>query len=541
MAIAKSVRACVPWIVLAALLLACADEGHPEATQTYAADGRRLGTAAVPDRRPNLIVVVLDSLRHDAYAAPSDTSASATVRRERMPFLSALAARGISFSDAVASAPWTLPSIVSLLTGLLPSEHGQFVVHADWNLPAAITTYPEVLSRGYGYRTVACVCGLWFERSGDSLLQGFDRKSYEYSLQDHRRIRRWAETRDTRRPFFLLLHSFDAHEPYGAKNHPWPVPKFPQPPEVDPSLLAADAEPRSLLRACALDADARLGLSVRLGYALSEKIQGYRHRGYAEHPDPALAAELEAAYWAGVRWADGELEKTVALFEELGLMKDTVLVVTADHGESFGEHGDLGHGLWLYDEVIRVPLVVVGPEPFVGGRTIRQQVGLIDVLPTFLDYAGFAPNPGVTGRSAMAAVRGASSSCRAVVSEERLDASNTGTSVDAVRLSARTPAWKYIATFDLQTGEVRESAYDLENDPGEKVDLGDGTGRLPPDVLFDACTCPAVTALRERIWSRAATEGDTPDGSPQDATAIPYGSAAPRPRTAPPLPCTQRN
>ena len=99
----------------------------------------------------------------------------------------------------------------------------------------------------------------------------------------------------------------------------------------------------------------------------------------------------------------------------------------------------------------------------------------MDILPTFLDWAGAAPLLGVDGRSAMGLVRG-QSWCRPVISEERLSRSNTATDIDAAALSVRTPAWKYIVNFDMQKGTVREQAYDLTLDPDELQDLGGGRG-----------------------------------------------------------------
>ena len=519
--------------VLSALcFLACAPDDDSTSHEVYDAKGRLVRPVPTPTHPPNLILIVVDSLRHDAYATPGDDSVAARTARARMPFLSELAARGLAFEHAAASAPWTLPSMMSLFTGLLPSEHGQYAVHADWKLPEAITTYAEILSRAYRYETAAFLNGPWFERSAESLLQGFQATAVHYTLQDERAVARWASRRDPTRPFFLTLHTFDAHDPYGEENHPWPIPTFSGPPPVDETLLEPDVPAREVFRACSLSADARLALSILRGDSLGTTIQRYRAKGYPAAPDPALAEELAAAYWRGVTWTDGLLRKSFAHLEALGLLKDTLVVVTADHGESLGEHDYLGHGLRLTDPVVRIPLVMVGPGPFQGGHRIREQVGLIDVLPTFFDFAGLAPLADTAGRSVMPVLRG-DSWCRPVVIEERLTRANTGSNTDAVRVAARTPAWKYVATFDLVSGEVREEAYHLATDPEELLDVADGTGHLPDGHAFDACICPTITALRARIWS-------SPRNAASEVGAVPYGSAAPRARSLAPAPCAPR-
>ncbi len=513
-------------LLLVALTFGCGRRTPAPGGHAYDQEGRRVEGVTAPKHPPNLIVIVIDALRADALPAVEETAGG----EGHMPFLASLAERGVRFTSATAAAPWTLPSMTSLLTGLLPSEHGQYQVLADWNLPEAITTFAEILSNGYGYDTAAFVNGTWFQRSGDSLLQGFRHKRTTFSFPDTAgAVARWSRTRDRSKPFFLLLHTYEAHDPYGEKNHPWPNGSI-HPVERHPELFRDDASPADLFRACSLDAEESYALTLaRGGPALGEVLQRYKYSGYGKDPKPELATELRTAYFDGVTWVDGQLERAYESLEKQGLLENTLVVVTADHGEAFGEHGNLAHGLFLYDEVVRVPLVMVGPPPFQGGHVVRAEVGLVDVLPTYFAWAGLAPLEGIQGRSAMSVLDG-STWCRPVISEERLTQVNTGEDVDAVRLSARTARWKYIATFDLATGQVREEAYDLWFDPGEKEDLGKGTGRIPPDQVFDPCLCAAMQALRDRIWHDASNE----EG---EVYTTPYGAAAPRANGLAPPPC----
>ncbi len=265
---------------------------------------------------------------------------------------------------------------------------------------------------------------------------------------------------------------------------------------------------------------------------LHDILQRYQFSGYRAKPRPDVAGDLASAYWGGVQWLDGLLEEAHAKLASMGLLANTLLVVTSTHGEAFGEHDNLGHGLHLYDELLQVPLVMVGPEPFRGGHIIDEQMALLDVLPTFLAWAGMPPVAGIAGRSALRIVEG-EGWCRPVYSEETLTEANTGERLRRVRLSARTPAWKYILELDLRTGEVREEAYDLLLDAQERDDLTYGTGRLAGDQILDDCMCTAVERLRSRVWTEVSVGAE----AEVEVPATPYGVGVPRVPSARPPPC----
>ncbi len=343
-------------------------------------------------------------------------------------------------------------------------------------------------------------------------------------------VGRWNESRDPSKPFFLLLHTYDLHDPYGEANHPWPL----RPPEsgtADRSLLEAGTDPADIFRACYLDLESAMVFNHILGPRLADLLQRYKFRGYAEDPRPELAWELEKAYWDGARWVDDLLARAHAKLASWGMLENTLLVVTSDHGQAFGEHGNLAHTLFLYDEVVKVPLVMTGLAPFKGGRVVDESVALLDVLPTFLDWVGAAPLGDTDAHSFMPLVRGDTANwCRPVVSEERLSRASTGEDTNAIRLSARTDALKYIATFDLATGQVFEEAYDLRLDPEEQQDFGAGTGELPEGKAFDACMCAAIEELRELIWLIPAET--------EQVVTTPYATERQYASTPRPRPCT---
>jgi arylsulfatase A-like enzyme len=216
--------------------------------------------------------------------------------------------------------------------------------------------------------------------------------------------------------------------------------------------------------------------------------------GFAKQPDPELAGELRTAYTDGLRWVDGVIARAVARLEAMGLLENTLLVVTGDHGESFGEHGFLGHGRQLYDEMLRVPLVMRGPAPFRGGRVASGSVSVMDVLPTFLDWIGAPPVPGTSGVSMLPVLAGASAG-RPVPAEEDLSFENMQRPADAAMVSVRTTRWKFVHTRDRATGEATEELYDLALDPAERTNLAAPGAALPPlpdDVVA------AIRGARER-------------------------------------------
>jgi arylsulfatase A-like enzyme len=501
----------------------CGEEREREparaAGATYDRDGHRLVDGRRPETPLNLVVIVVDTLRADALGGEGDAAGT-------MPFLASLARRGIAFEDATAPAPWTVPSLASLLTGLLPVRHGCDEPRRPPRLDPSFTTFAEALANGWGYETAAFVAGPWVDEAG-GLLQGFETRRRDFMLQGiDTMVEPWVRRRDARRPFFLLLHTFEAHDPYGAEDHPWPEP--PQTGSEPPRDLAAVREPWEMARWFLLDREARGALGAAMGQRYVDEVVRYLHSGYRENPRLELAEELRAAYGEGVRWVDGLLARTVERLETWGLLENTVLVVTSDHGEAFGEHGTLEHGRVLYDELVRIPLVMTGPPPFQGGRRIRGGVGLVDVMPTLLDRAGLLALDGTDGVSAMSLVEGTSPG-RIVFSQERLNRDNTSEDVEMVRHSIRSARWKVIVTWDQRAGTVVEEVYDLEKDPAERFDLAKSG---VADGPFDAALCEALERMRDGVW-----------GSVDSAHRVlhtPYGAGVSRVEAGRPAPCKAR-
>jgi arylsulfatase A-like enzyme len=486
-------------VALTFWVLSLSSCGPPAATGSttpaYDAEGRPQQPIPARGQRPNVILIVIDTLRADALRprAPQDAD---------MPFLSRHAAGGVWCSQASASSSWTLPSIATLFTGVLPRRHG--ITAADIAAPRleGLLTWATVMRAALGYSTTALFGGLG-EGSLQALRGGFEQIQDAFVLQrTEEQLAGWVATREQGRPFFLVLHTFEAHDPYGAANHP------PGGASADASALAAlDAlgeQPaiEDLVRRTLLDLAQRSVLHTNPRYrARRGDVQRFLWSGLRDTPNPALARELETAYREGLRWVDGLMEETLAYLRRAGLLDNTLLIVTGDHGESFGEHGMLGHGRQLHDELVRVPLLLHGPPPFDRPTELTASVGLIDLFPTLLAWLGAPAPDGLDGVSFLDLVKGPASS-RVVIAEElRTHAQTSGASA-AVLGSVRAAAWKYVGTHDLMEGTLREELFDLRVDPGEQH-ARSGTDGLLHELPESPEFRRAVERVRDLLWAQS--------------------------------------
>jgi len=306
------------------------------------------------DPRPDLVVIVLDTLRRDAMDA------------ETTPNLDALARRGARYAQAWSVAPWTVPSHASMFTGLLPGEHG--ANSRSPRLPAELTTIAEVL-RDDGYETAAFYSNPWLSDRATGLLRGFETRTpapigNPSTLRSARgdqggaetveNVRRWlVARRDDPRPFLLFVNFLEAHLPY-------------DPPTAIREEQLADV-PSGEVRSIAW------GHGVNAG---------------AVAPDAVDWEVTRRLYRADARAADALLGQLVALLEEQGNLDDTILIVTSDHGENLGEHGLAEHQFSVHETLLAVPLVVVAPGPLLPPGVRNDPVMLVDLFPTLAALAG---------------------------------------------------------------------------------------------------------------------------------------------------------
>ncbi|HLK12241.1 MAG TPA: sulfatase [Candidatus Binatia bacterium] len=319
-----------------------------------------VGCSSPAPARPNIVVIVVDTLRADRLGTYGSS-------RNLTPFLDGLAARGAVFEHAFAPSAWTNPSVASLLTSRYPSQH--HVSNFDSKLGDDEVTFAERLTAS-GWEAAGFSANFQLA-AANGYAQGFAtwRTFPETFKLRGPGLRRacveWLDggARRVGAPLLLYLQFMEPHAPY----------------EPPPPFRERFALPE------------RSGVSAA---AANHKLLGLDW-GALSADEVALLASL---YDAEVAAADAELR---ALFDDLdarGVLRSAIVVVTADHGEEFREHGFLAHGVTLYQTVLHVPLLFIGPG-IPAGRRVRENVSLIDLAPTLLDLAGLPAEPRFEGRS----------------------------------------------------------------------------------------------------------------------------------------------
>ena len=300
-----------------------------------------------------MLLVSIDTLRADrlgCYGYGRDTS----------PALDRFAAeRAVRFANAVAESSWTIPSHVTLLSGLHPRSHG---VTRPGLAPASdVPLLAERLAEA-GYYTFAVTGGGWLAEE-----QGFARGFASFHATEEPFARALETARDyvrhraRRGPWFAFLHTYDVHCPY-------------DPPEPWFSMFESpEAEALEVAGRCGNPDFNELGLSAAQERYLADRYDG------------------------GVRRTDDALGAFLAFLADEGLLSNTVVVITSDHGEELGEHGRIGHEETVFAEALRVPLLVAGPGVHPG--VSHDPVGLTDVVPSVLELLGLAPAPELDGVS----------------------------------------------------------------------------------------------------------------------------------------------
>lgn len=447
-----------------------------------------------PPPLKNILLITIDTLRSDRLGCYGDLVT-------RTPALDALARRGTLFPDAFSPIPITLPSHASIMTALYPRSH--LVLSHAYTLAPERATLAEILKEK-GYATAAFISSHVLSKEY-GLDQGFDVywerwRADPQLIEDLREsrheltgkaVRLWLKQRPPGH-FFAWAHFFQPHKPYAP---PAPLDRM-YDRDYSGSVVA---DVPTLLRIW----EERIDLAP----------EDLRH--------------IVALYSGEVTLADTEVGRIIDLLENEGILKDTIVIVTADHGEVLYEHDHyFGHDIMLYDPAIRVPLVVYGDGIFPEGAVVPASARLIDIAPTILDVLGLPVGLlGETdGRSLMSAVEGTRSGAtppggRGARSRSR-DAAAAGDTLFAEvfppkpnwkvepRHALRLDGWKLIH----EDGRDSLELYDLASDPAEEVN------RAPSD--------PETLARLRSTWDawrvskEAAFQMSYPDIDPETEATL---------------------
>ncbi len=332
------------------------------------------GKPAAP-KKPNVLLLCIDALRADRLGSYGGTGAAS-------PYLDRLAAGGVVFDNAYSVASWTKPSVPSLLTGLYPSHHGVFDSsrHGVDVLDDGVVTLAQRLAAA-DYRTGAFVENSHLDRRYSHLDRGFE--TYVENAGDAPYITHhffsWLERRQAAgRPFFAYLHFLDVHWPYTPRRE-W---------------LERELKPAE--RATVIE----WNVTGKRWWLLRNAVRDGLLDLQAE--DVEL---LERLYDAEIRDTDAEIGRMLELLAAREILDDTIVIVTADHGEGFLDHGRLDHGYGLYEELLRIPLIVWMPGRRDRGARIDVPVQIVDVAPTILEAVGLDASSS-DGRSLLGPIAG---------------------------------------------------------------------------------------------------------------------------------------
>lgn len=448
--------------------------------------------------RPNVFLFNIDMLRADhlgVYGYERDTS----------PELDRIAREGVWFSAARAHAPWTYPSVVSLLSGVYPTSHGATYSelkdeYVTTTVSPELETIATMLKRA-GYTTAGFITNPLLKKSS-GLNRGFDVFEDEFvrswkrwsgtpwsteamnAENVHRTVLAWLDQKP-RVPLFMYVHYIDVHGPY-----------------LEPRAWGQPA-----------------------GTVSSEDAEKARLTGEPRQ----LAIDV---YDGEIRRLDGLIGQFLSDLESRGLLEDAIVIVTADHGEEFGDHGGFGHGHTLYEEMLHVPLIVMRTGSMPHTRKIDSPVGHVDLLPTIAELAGAEVPSGAVGRSLVPLLRGEDDDApRPLLSEmdnrgRPVWNSKPGAPVVAYSLLVP-PATKYVvggaAPFDPASStddKVAEQIFDLSRDPKESAPSNEPTDAKQRAKRFLARTleearasaiAPGVAPLDESTQKRLRALGYLPD------------------------------
>lgn len=407
-----------------------------------------------PAKAPkNVVVILIDTLRADKLRPVNPKT------RVRTPGLDRFAATATTFLRGHSSENWTKPSIASLFSGLTPWEHT--ATKGESVLPRSVPFLAEIL-KSEGFETASFIAnGYVSDRFGFG--RGWD--FYRNYIRENRRsksefiardVLSWLDSRKSEKPFFLYIHTIDPHVPY-------------RPPEDFLGLYG--------------DTNYRGQVNFRTNALFLEHVKMGKIKLNARD-----RAHLEALYDGEISYHDVNFTTILDALKKRGLDEDTLVIVTADHGEEFWDHGSVGHGHNVYQELLHIPYFIKHPGIERPGTSLEEAVSLTDLAPTILDALGKSVPEEMSGRSLIPLLKGESLGAQRFAVAGFMD------------------NWRTITLGDhklIARPRNRQMLFNLKRDPGEKDDVSSERG----------LTLRALKSVMGVELHRTAFGSSTPSGS----------------------------
>lgn len=384
--------------------------------------------AEVPKDGFNIVLITIDTLRADHLSCYG-------YERKTSPNIDKIAEKGIIFKNVIAPSSWTAPSMVSLLTSVYPINHG--VIHGlgykrekkifkKEVFSDELTTLTEIL-KANGYTTFGIA-----SHSRLSEKFGFAR-GFDYFMcfpfipapPVNNTIYLWENEIKKSDKFFLWVHYFDPHSPHHAR-YPW----------IEHYTSKALTE--------------KLNLSKKKKGELFRLIPTFKK-------DHQTLSNFIALYDSEINFVDSYIGELIQKFE---LDKNTLIIITSDHGIGFLEHGYIAHGNTLYQEAIHIPLIIKLPDSS-KKETVNKQVSLVDIMPSILQILNIDPLEQTLGKSFWKKKK--------LLIKDTSDYSFSELDTNRILKTIMTPEWKYIYNYQDKT----EQLYNIKSDPLELNNLVD--------------------------------------------------------------------
>ncbi|MCX6645658.1 MAG: sulfatase [bacterium] len=405
-------------------------------------------------KNKNVLIIGVDTLRRDALSV---YGASPLIT----PNLETFVEKATTFNQARSQAPWTLPSFASMITGRLPSEIN--AMSYTGHLPGEADTIGEILLKN-GFATSTICSNPWLGYPQSGFHQGMEELWYRYDATAGAEVDKALDfiDRTNGRDWFCFLHFMDPHTPY---------------------------HPREQFRDLLFDPFLEGSYSTYF-----DDVEPWKSGEYI--PTDSELQQVKNLYLGEVAYVDAMLAQLYKGLEDRGLLDNTLIIFAADHGEEFFDHGGFEHGHTQYDELVHMPLIIMG-EGFPAGGVIDTSVGNTDIFPSILKYLDLDIPDNLHGLPLQNVINDNIDNSRPIFGE------------DNTRWSQRkfVVEWPYKCILDFVSFEAK--LFNLADDPGELTDISadntDITMHLEADII--ANMHPSLSAFY--IWVTRSLESDS--------------------------------